>query len=99
MPAANSMANQEIVENSGLASAPPRRIFPNGRKMRTRQNSTKTLAPTMNSQSKWAIDQPLAPSKTPFAGPGAISVPTTKIRIRTAATQKTGWWMSIPHRC
>jgi len=52
MPAANSMANHDITENSGVASRPPRRIFPTGRKISVTQNRTNTLAPAMNSQSK-----------------------------------------------
>jgi hypothetical protein len=90
MPAANSIANQDIVENSGTASCPPRRILPTGRKIRTRQNNTKMLPPNMNNQSKAPIDHHLAPSKAPLAASGAIKTPITNSRIRPAATQNTG---------
>jgi hypothetical protein len=90
MPAANSIANQDMVENSGFASAPPSRMLPTGSTIRARQNSTKMLPPTMNSQSKFSIDQPLAPSKASLAGSGETRVPITKTMISADVIQKTG---------
>jgi len=91
MPAANSIANQDRSENSGLAPSPPMRILLTGSTISARQKRTKMLAATMNSQSKYSIDQALAPSKAALAGPGAIRVPMTKISTRMAAIQNTGW--------
>ena len=70
MPAANSMASQDRVENSGLASSPPIRMLATGRMINARQNSTKMFAPIMNSQSKFSVDQTLAPASASLASLG-----------------------------
>ena len=96
MPAANSIANHDRVENSGLASAPPSRILPTGNTISARQNSTKILALTMNSQSKYSIAQSLAPFSDCCAMSGKIKVPTTNATINSALIKNTGLCRSIP---
>ncbi len=89
MPAANSIANQDNRENSGLASIPPIRILPTGIKIRARQSTTNRLALSRKPQSNTSMAPFLALSSSSFAPEGKISVATTNATIRKAVRGKT----------
>ena len=57
IPAANSMANHDQLEYSGLASGPPRRMRPRRVGNSTRQKRRKTFAAAMNIQSNVEVSQ------------------------------------------
>ena len=56
-PAANSIATQEKVENSGFSPSLPSGIFPYREKARISRVTSTTVATALKSQPRWVITQ------------------------------------------
>ena len=98
MPAANIMAIQLTVENSGFSSSPPRRMCPNFESATPKMKNTKTVPARTNSQPVLSTTQ-LSADEAKFAKlSGQIRPHATMARMRPAAGMVTPRSMPEPDR-
>ena len=96
MPAANIMAIQLTVENSGFSSSPPRRMCPNFDRATPKMKKMKTVPASTNSQPVFSTTQPSAVDAKFAKLSGHARPHTTMARMRPAAGMVTAKSMPEP---
>jgi hypothetical protein len=94
IPAENSMANQLMVENSGFASGPPRRMLPNLPARRTSTN-TSTIFTVQIKKNPAYLDMAVCicwKISPRYCWKNIVAA--TKIIIRAAEMKNTWGWIS-----
>ena len=84
MPAENSMANHEKVENSGFALLPPKRCLPYLLKAKKRHITTNRLTPMIKSQPVYDVTSVEVVLKNSLIGSPPSIARTTNAIINTS---------------